>query len=284
MPRPIGRRLRGGLDVAFAALERAAGSDRRPAAPRAAARAGGPSRVPARPLGGRGAAPARRAPARRFPPHEAARASFDLETLTRAWSAASTIRRFARIAEDLADRGDDQRRPRSARRGRRCGPTGTSWTTARGTHVSACRRRARRAGRRSAASGGARAHRSGQSGPRGHRPGRADLSGRHARTRPVDGRRPGRDRPYGPTTSPSRSSAPRLPDTGPTAGWRGLPSASCSRPGPASTAARCASRSPPRPRPHGSPRRRASSATCSPRSSPMPSPPPSGATRKRPSG
>ena len=33
-------------------------------------------------------------------------ASFDLETLTRAWSGASTIRRFARIAEDLADRGD----------------------------------------------------------------------------------------------------------------------------------------------------------------------------------
>ena len=42
----------------------------------------------------------------RLPAHEAARASFDLETLTRAWSGASTIRRFARVAEDLADRGD----------------------------------------------------------------------------------------------------------------------------------------------------------------------------------
>ena len=35
--------------------------------------------------------------------------SFDLETLTRAWSGASTIRRFARVAEDLAARGDDRR-------------------------------------------------------------------------------------------------------------------------------------------------------------------------------
>ena len=44
----------------------------------------------------------------RLPAYEAARASFDLETLTRAWSGASTIRRFARVAEDLANRGDDR--------------------------------------------------------------------------------------------------------------------------------------------------------------------------------
>jgi DNA-binding CsgD family transcriptional regulator len=44
-----------------------------------------------------------------LPAHEAARASFDIDTLTRAWSGASTIRRFAGIAEDLADRGEDRK-------------------------------------------------------------------------------------------------------------------------------------------------------------------------------
>ena len=217
----------------------------------------------------------------RLPAHEAARASFDLETLTRAWSGASTIRRFARVAEDLADRGDDRRALEalgavSVRSYWDQLDDGTTTTRV------GDRRAARRAGRRSTAPGGARAHRSGPSGPGGHRPDRADVSGRHARPRPVDGRRSGRDRPCGPTTSRFRSFAPRWRDTGRTAGWRGSPSASCSKPGPPSTAARCASRSPLRQRRQGSPRRRASSATCSPRSSPMPSPPPSGARRRRP--
>ncbi len=102
-------RLRGGLDVAFAALERAAGltADPRLRALRLA-RAGdlayqfGRSEEAVRLL--------RAALQRgRLPADEAARASFDLETLTRAWSPASTIRRFARVAEDLAARGDDRR-------------------------------------------------------------------------------------------------------------------------------------------------------------------------------
>ena len=99
-------RSRGGLDVAFAALERAAAlsADPRLRALRLA-RAGdlayqlGRSEEAVRLL--RAALQLGRLPA-----HEAARASFDLETLTRAWSGASTIRRFARVAEDLADRGD----------------------------------------------------------------------------------------------------------------------------------------------------------------------------------
>jgi DNA-binding CsgD family transcriptional regulator/tetratricopeptide (TPR) repeat protein len=102
-------RVRGGLDVAFAALERAAGLS---ADPRLStlrlARAGnlayqlGRSEEAVRLL--RAALQQGRLPA-----DEAARASFDLETLTRAWSPASTIRRFARVAEDLAARGDDRR-------------------------------------------------------------------------------------------------------------------------------------------------------------------------------
>ena len=99
-------RSRGGPDVAFAALDRAAALS---ADPRLRAlrllRAGdlayqlGRSEESVRLL--RAALQLGRLPA-----HEAARASFDLETLTRAWSGASTIRRFARVAEDLADRGD----------------------------------------------------------------------------------------------------------------------------------------------------------------------------------
>jgi DNA-binding CsgD family transcriptional regulator len=101
-------RFRGGLDVAFAALERAAGLS---ADPRLRAlrllRAGdlayqlGRSEEAVRLL--RAALQLGRLPA-----HEAARASFELETLTRPWSGESTIRRFARVAEDLADRGDDR--------------------------------------------------------------------------------------------------------------------------------------------------------------------------------
>ena len=101
-------RFRGGLDVAFAALERAAelSADPRLRALRLL-RAGdlayqlGRSEEAVRLL--RAALQLGRLPA-----HEAARASFDLETLTKAWSGAATIRRFARVAEELADRGDDR--------------------------------------------------------------------------------------------------------------------------------------------------------------------------------
>ena len=102
-------RFRGGLDVALAALERAAGltADPRLRALRLA-RAGdlayqlGRSEEAVRLL--RAALQLGRLPA-----HESVRASFDIETLTRAWSDASTIRRFARVAEDLAERGDAKR-------------------------------------------------------------------------------------------------------------------------------------------------------------------------------
>ena len=99
---------RGALDVAFAALERSAGltADPRRRALRLA-RAGdlacqlGRSEEAVRLLHG--------ALELGLPAHEAARASFDIDTLTRAWSGASTILRFARIAEDLAGRGEDRR-------------------------------------------------------------------------------------------------------------------------------------------------------------------------------
>lgn len=99
-------RFRGALDVAFAALERAAGltADPRLRALRLS-RAGdlayqlGRSEEAVRLL--RAALHLGQLPA-----HESVRASFDIETLTRAWSDAATIRRFARVAEDLADRGD----------------------------------------------------------------------------------------------------------------------------------------------------------------------------------
>jgi hypothetical protein len=100
---------RGGLDIALAALERAAGltADPRLRALRLA-RAGNLANQLGRSVE---AVPLLRAALQigRLPAHEAAMAAFDLETLTRAWSGASTIRRFARIAEDLADRGDDRR-------------------------------------------------------------------------------------------------------------------------------------------------------------------------------
>ena len=102
-------RFRGGLDVAFAALERAAGLslDPRLRALRLA-RAGdlayqlGRSEEAVRLL--RAALQLGRLPA-----HDAARASFEVETLTRAWSGAATIQRFARVAEDLAERGEDRK-------------------------------------------------------------------------------------------------------------------------------------------------------------------------------
>ena len=100
---------RGGLDIAFAALERAAGlsADPRLRALRLA-RAGNLANQLGRSVD---AVRLLRAALQigRLPAHEAAMAAFDLETLTRAWSGASTIRRFARIAEDLADRGDARR-------------------------------------------------------------------------------------------------------------------------------------------------------------------------------
>ncbi len=101
-------RLRGGVDVAFAALERAAGlsADPRLRALRLA-RAGDLAYQLGRSVD---AVRLLRAALQleRLPAHEAARASFDIETLTRAWSGAATIRRFVRVAEDLADRGDDR--------------------------------------------------------------------------------------------------------------------------------------------------------------------------------
>ena len=249
MLRRIGRRFRGGLDVAFAALERAAGltADPRLRALRLA-RAGdlayqlGRSEEAVRLL--RAALQLGRLPA-----HETVRASFDLETLTRAWSGASTIRRFARVAEDLADRGDDEAELSTHWVRCRCVPTGTSWTTARGN---TCRR----------SSSGSRCQqttlsvwrRSGSS-IRSIGAGRSSLgSGRCLRsTCPVPTSRwpsVGRRWRCGPTTSLCRSFALPWRDTGPTAGWRGSPSASCTKPGPTSTAARFALRSPVRRRRH----------------------------------
>ena len=148
-------RLRGGLDVAFAALERAAGltADPRLRALRLA-RAGdlayqlGRSEEAVRLL--RAALQLGRLPA-----HEAARASFDLETLTRAWSGASTIRRFARVAEDLAARGEDRR----ALEALGAVSVRSYWDQLDDKtrqHVVGVRRAARRAGRRSPAPGRAR--------------------------------------------------------------------------------------------------------------------------------
>ena len=111
----------------------------------------------------------------RLPAHEAARASFDLETLTRAWSGASTIRRFARIAEDLADRGDDRRALDALGRGVGAGLLGPAGRQDEATRVGV-RRAARRAGRRSTASGGARAHRSDPPRPRRSSPGSRQMS------------------------------------------------------------------------------------------------------------
>ncbi|GAA1897004.1 AAA family ATPase [Asanoa iriomotensis] len=102
-------RDRGGLDVAFAAQERAAAltADPRLRALRLA-RAGNLANQLGRSTD---AVRLLRAALQvgHLPAHEAAMAAFDLETLTRAWSGEATIRRFARIAEDLADRGQHRR-------------------------------------------------------------------------------------------------------------------------------------------------------------------------------
>jgi tetratricopeptide (TPR) repeat protein len=100
---------RGGLDVAFAALERAADLTADPALRSLRlAQAGNLANQL-----GRSADAVRLLRAAlqlgRLPAHDAATASFDLETLTRARSGEATIRRFARIAEELADRGDGRR-------------------------------------------------------------------------------------------------------------------------------------------------------------------------------
>ena len=273
-------RLRGGLDVAFAALERAAGltADPRLRALRLA-RAGdlayqfGRSEDAVRLL--------RAALQRgRLPADEAARASFDLETLTRAWSPASTIRRFARVAEDLAARGDDRR----ALEALGTVSVRSYWDQLDdGTrrHVSAFVERlavpADDPQRLAALALVDPLHRG------------REVIARIGRMSPAA--MPGPDQSMAVGRAASAvwadnlalpSCAPRWRDSGPTGGWRGSPSAWRSRPGPPSIAAPFALRSPLRQRRNGSPRRRASSATCSPRSSPMPSRPPSGARRTRP--
>ncbi len=100
---------RGGLDIALAARERAArlSADPRLRALRLA-RAGNLANQLGRSVE---AVRLLRAALHigRLPAHEAATAALDLEILTMAWSGASTIRRFARIAEDFADRGDGRR-------------------------------------------------------------------------------------------------------------------------------------------------------------------------------
>ena len=222
-------------------------ADRRSAAPRVAARAGGRSRVPVRPLGGGGAAPSRSAPAR------TASRRRGREGVVRSRDAHESVVRRIHDPALRARRGRPRRRGDDRRALEALGAVSVRsyWDQLDDEHAATrvgVRRAARRAGRRSTATGGARAHRSGPSGPRGHRADRADVAGRHARPRPVDGRRPGRDRPSGPTTSRSRSFAPRWRDSGPTAGWRGSPSAWRSRPGPPSTAAPFALRSPVRQR------------------------------------
>ena len=169
-------RFRGGLDVALAALERAAGltADPRLRALRLA-RAGDLAYQLGR---SEDAVQLLRAALQlgRLPAHETVRASFDIETLTRAWSDASTIRRFARVAEDLADRGDAKR----ALEALGAVSVRSYWDQLddphEATHVRG-RRSARCARRRSTTSRGARVHRSGSSGPGGHRSSRADVAG-----------------------------------------------------------------------------------------------------------
>ena len=101
-------RSRGGLDVAFAARERAAAltPDPRLRALRLL-RAG----ELAYDLGrtDETAALFRAALQLGLPADQAARTSFTLETITSAWSGSSTIPRFAQIAEDLVAGGDDGR-------------------------------------------------------------------------------------------------------------------------------------------------------------------------------
>jgi len=273
-------RVRGGLDVAFAAVERAAGlsADPRLRALRLA-RAGhlayqvGRSEEAVRLL--RAALQLGRLPA-----HEAARASFDLETLTRAWSGASTLRRFARVAEDLADRGEDRR----ALEALGTVSVRSYWDQLDdGTrqHVSAFVERlavpADDPQRLAALALIDPVHRGrkviarvGQISPDGMPgPDQSMAVGRAASAVWADNLA----LPF------LRSAVAGYRSDG--RRWRGLPSASRSRPGPASTAGRFAWRSPARQRRQGLPRKRASSGTCAPRTLPMPSPPPSGARRKR---
>jgi DNA-binding CsgD family transcriptional regulator len=98
--------LRGGRDVALAALERAAelSSDRDARAPRLF-RAGELAFELGRPT--ESARLLRAAQQVGLPPHERALASFDIEALEPTWSGAVTIRSFARIAQQLAEAGHD---------------------------------------------------------------------------------------------------------------------------------------------------------------------------------
>jgi hypothetical protein len=134
------------------------------------------ARVPARPLG-RGGATLRGALQPRASAHETVRRRSDLETLTRACrlhprSGAARLAEEGRPAVTIGGAPDAL--------GGVGAPTGISWTTVRGNTMSAVVERLRRAGRRSAASVGAQAHRSGESGPGCHRPDRAAVSGRHS--------------------------------------------------------------------------------------------------------
>ena len=99
-------RLRGGRDVALAALERAAELSVEPGA-RALRlfRAGKLAFELGRPTDC--ARLLRAAQQLGLPPHERAVASFDLETLEPTWSGAATIRSFARSALELAHAGDE---------------------------------------------------------------------------------------------------------------------------------------------------------------------------------
>ena len=273
-------RYRGGLDIAFAALERAAGlsADPRLRALRLA-RAGNLANQLGRSVE---AVRLLRAALQlgRLPAHEAARASFDLETLTRAWSGASTIRRFARIAEDLADRGDG----RGALEALAAVSVRAYWDQLDDERGNTCRRSSSGSPYRLTThsvwplSGSSiRFTEARRSSVGSRRCPRTTCPARTSRWPSVGPRWRS-----GPTTSPSRSFAPRWRDTGPTAGWRGSPRASSTKPGQKSTAARSATRSPVRQRRQGSPRKPASSTTGVARISPSQSRPPSGARRKRP--
>jgi DNA-binding CsgD family transcriptional regulator len=99
--------LRGGFDVAIAALERAAELTADPGARalrlvRAADLAYELGRI------GDSVRLSKEANQLGLPPYEQARALFHLESLADAWSGASTIRSFTRIAKDLAEAGHDR--------------------------------------------------------------------------------------------------------------------------------------------------------------------------------
>jgi DNA-binding CsgD family transcriptional regulator len=101
-------RLRGGRDVALAALERAAelSVDRGGRALRLF-RAGELAFELGRPTDSARLLTA--AQRLGLPPHERALASFEVEALEPTWSGAATVRGFARIAQDLAEVGDEDR-------------------------------------------------------------------------------------------------------------------------------------------------------------------------------